>query len=171
MTEEYKMTLTSMHHHEQTMWQLLSIYFVVAGAVIAFWVSSEQPRRPEAILVMLLPALLGVFTFLALLKHRFFWKQDTTQFRELEKIIGFRRSSKGHAAIEKNWRRYFTSFHWALLSIALTVLGLFVAVWISIDPARPIFGIVNQQVFAVLSVGLFFGYGLVMYVYRTCVAS
>jgi len=52
LAEEYTTTLTSIHHHEQTMWQLLSIYFAVAGAIITFWVSSEQPRSPEAIFVM-----------------------------------------------------------------------------------------------------------------------
>jgi len=93
------------------------------------------------------------------------------RFRELEAILGFRRSTKGHAALKKNWRHYFTSLHWALFSIVLTVLGLFVAVWISIDSARPIFGVINQQAFAVFSVVLFLAYAIVMVVYHTCAKS
>lgn len=155
LVEEYKTTLISMHHHEQTMWQLLSIFFVVAGAVLAFWVNADKTGSPNATLVLLLPAFLGVFTLMALLKHRFFWKNDSKRFRQLEKILGFRRSTQGHEALMKNWRRHFTSFHWAVVSIVLTVTGLLVVVWRSIPSNGPYFGFVDQTVFIVASVVAF----------------
>ncbi len=126
--EEYKLSQESRHHHEKTMWQLLGFYLAVTGILLQFWLNAdpftERAAESNSFLVLGIPLLLGVFTGGALIKHRFFWRQELLRARELERILGFERESAFTKPYYSSPIRYVRSWHLAVASVIATVAGM-----------------------------------------------
>ena len=123
--EEYKACLDSKNHHERTMWQLLSIFMAVAGVLVKFWQDSK-PTNPNAYSILFVPLLLGIFTSIALWKHKFFWELDLIRARNLEQDLGFRRERVFHDLYRKTKvMHYVKSWDWTMIAVVGITSGIY----------------------------------------------
>jgi len=92
LMEEYKICVESKHHHEKVMWTLLSIHLGITGVLLNFWINSQSfPPGKHGYLIMVVPLFSGIFTFLALIKHRLYWNLDIERAKEIEAQLGIKR--------------------------------------------------------------------------------
>ena len=94
LMEEYKICVESKHHHERVMWTLLSIHLGITGVLLNFWIDSQPyTSGGYGYLIMAIPMFSGIFTFLALIKHRIYWNLDIERAKEIEEELGIKRYS------------------------------------------------------------------------------
>lgn len=92
LMEEYKICVESKHHHERVMWTLLSIHLGITGVLLNFWINSQSSTsKGYEYLIMMVPLFSGIFTFLALIKHRIYWNLDIERAKEIEEKLGIKR--------------------------------------------------------------------------------
>ncbi len=151
--EEYKACLDSKNHHERTMWQLLSIFMAVAGVLVKFW-QDAKPTNPNAYSILFVPLLLGIFTAIALWKHKFFWELDLIRAGNLEETLGFKREKAFHD-IYKTTKvmHYVKSWDWAVIAVVAITAGIYYEIANSIAGAVLFLGFVDRAEFLAITLG------------------
>jgi len=90
--KEYEICLTSIHHHETTMWTLLSLHLGITGVLLKFWMDAGAfNKNNHGYLIMTISLFTGIFVFFALIKHRLFWNLEMKRATELEENLGIKR--------------------------------------------------------------------------------
>ncbi len=158
VVEEYKSTSSTVHHYERMMWQLLSIHLAMTGVMLSFWVNVDKNQNPNAVFVLFIPALLGIFTFFALLNHRMFWHGGMSRLLSLEKRLKFKTLTETIALHRTSTTGRFGPFDWAILAVLVTVFGLLYIMYAGY-PAQSLLGFIDRSIFII-----FLAIGFVVYV-------